>query len=123
MKMRIFSQLEAGIYRIVIHTEDWSQRDIQLMEKYGEPEIDVGGIIDGEHGSGSGDVSSFTLDSKLYGIKTGSPFSADFDSRDYADAGARALLWRDEIQRRITEAVLELREQDDDFTDERVVSV
>jgi hypothetical protein len=120
MKMRIFTQLEDGVYNVIIHTEDWSQRDIQLMEKYGEPEIDVGGSFDGDGSSGS---ATFDLDSKLYGVKTASPFSQGFDARDYEDAGARALVWKTEIQHRITEAVLELREQDDEFTKEEVVSV
>jgi hypothetical protein len=120
MKMRIFTQLEDGVYNVVIHTEDWSQRDIQLMEKYGEPEIDVGGTFDGDGSSGS---ETFELGSKLYGVKTASPFSQGFDSRDYDDAGARALVWETEIRQRITEAVLELRENEDDFTKEEVVTV
>lgn len=123
MKIRTFKNLEDNVYRVSIQTEDWSERDMRLMEKYGEPEIDIGGTFLDENGSGSGDDFTFTLDSKLYGVKTGSPFSYGFDARDYADAETRALLWATTLISRITDAMTTLRANDDGFTGEDVVNI
>lgn len=131
MKIRVFQQLEDDVYRVIVRTEDWSQLDLELMAKFGEPEIDVGGEFDGvdEGSTGSGDPIdllpdvTFTLDSKLYGIKTGTDFVREFDLRDFADAEDRALLWKGVIINRITSAIETLRAQADDFTKEEVTTV
>lgn len=122
MKIREFRVLEDNVYRVSLQTEDWSERDTRLMEKYGEPEIDIGGTFP-DDGSGSGSGVTFTLDSKLYGVKTGSPFTYGFDARDYDDAEARALLWATTIISRITDAMTTLRANDDGFMGEEVVNV
>jgi hypothetical protein len=123
MKIRIFRRLEDDVYRVTLQTEDWSERDIRLMEKYGEPEIDIGGDIYADGGSGSGDTPLFTLDTALYGIKTGSPFTYNFDFRDYADAETRALAWQATMTQRIQTALATLRSNADAFTGEEVVNV
>ena len=71
MKIRTFYKLENDVYKVSINTEDWSERDVQLMEKFGEPEINLGGEF--------GDSPIFELDDNLVRIKSDSPFPVAFD--------------------------------------------
>ena len=52
MKKRVLRDMDNGVYRIILLTEDWSEGDRELMARFGEPEINVGGevnyIIDSE---------------------------------------------------------------------------
>ena len=119
MKIRTFFTLENNVYRAVVHTEDWSQRDVQLMEKHGEPEIDAGG----EFGAYA---EAFTLASDLRRIKSESPFSQGFDARDFAlpaDAEERCTLWADAIRERITAAIAALRQLNDEYGREEVLTL
>ena len=116
MKIRTFNTIEGGVYTVSVNTEDWSEGDKQLMIKYGEPMVDVGGTFSAEY-------LEFTLPSANVRIMTEVPFKQGFDIRDTADAAARALLWRDTIVARISEAVTTLRLDEDTFTDEDVVTV
>ena len=115
MKIRKFSTLSDGVYRVSMYTQDWSQGDLELMDKYGEPEVDQGGTFTGP--------PAFTLASNLVRIKSGSPISQSFDSRDYADADERAVVWKDEVSALIVSAVTTLRANTDDFSEEEVENV
>ena len=118
MKIRTFKKLEDGIYRVSIYTEDWSEGDILLMEKFSEPEIDLGGDF------GDSPVL-FTLDNDLKRVKTDSPFAAAFDARDYTAPVAKAYanLWATTISDRIAAAVATLRASVDGFTTEEVEEI
>ena len=115
MKIRTFYKLDDDRYNVRIITEDWSERDQQLMEKFGEPEINLGGIF--------GDSPIFTLDDNLVRIMSDSPFLESFDFRDYSNAQWRAETWAMEISHRITQTLIFLRAQSDTFTHENVVEV
>lgn len=122
MKIRTFKKLEDDVYRVSIYTEDWSEGDTLLMQKFGESEIDIGG----EFGDGVGSVPpAFTLDSDLKRIKTDSPFAAAFDARDCGptDAKSFANIWAAEIADRISDAVVVLRAAVDGFTAESVEEI
>jgi len=43
MKIRTFYEVINGKYYATLHTEDWSEQDQNLIDKFGEPEINVGG--------------------------------------------------------------------------------
>lgn len=75
MKIRKFYTVDNGVYKAALRTEDWSQADLQLIRKFGEPEIDLGGSFSGS--------PNFSLSSNLAGILTGIPFTQSFDTRDY----------------------------------------
>lgn len=45
MKIRKFFEIEDGVYIAILKTEDWSENDSNLILRFGEPEIDVGGKI------------------------------------------------------------------------------
>ena len=115
MKIRTFKKLDNDVYRVSIYTQDWSEGDKQLMAKYGEPEIDLGGTF--------GDSDTFTLDTNLQRVMSDSPFAAAFDFRDNILAQDHANTWASTMTIRITDAVTALREQDDGFSGETVVGV
>jgi hypothetical protein len=117
MKIRTFKKLEGGVYRVAIYTQDWSELDKQLMAKFDEPEIDLGGTF-----TGAPSVS-YALDSVLMRIMSDDPFTAAFDIDDYADAHDRADVWADTVQTRITSAVTTLRLNADGYTGEEVTEV
>jgi hypothetical protein len=118
MKIRVFSKLQNGIYNVTIATQDWSDGDKQLMLKYAEPTIDLGGEFVSDT-----PYLEFTLSNKLVLVMSESPFTQRFDSRDYADADERATCWKSEIVDRITVAVVEMRELYDTFTREEVTDL
>ena len=102
MKLRKYYILDNDIYTVRMNTEDWSQRDQELMVNFGEPEIDLGG--DFLDLSTSTPTIVFTLPHRLVRIMTDSPFSQGFDERDYPTtptAEERANLWADTISDRV----------------------
>ena len=118
MTTRIFSKLDAGVYRVAIHTEDWSELDRGLMTRYSEPTIDLGGDFVSDDG-----YTEFTLGNRMVRIMTESPFTQGFDSRDSADAETRAEIWKAEVLGRLQDAILMLRASADTFSREEVVTV
>jgi len=115
MKIREFYILDNDIYKISVYTEDWSQRDKQLMGKYGEPEIQVGGKFTGSYG--------FSLPTELLHVMSESPFVQSFDGRDFTHAEEMSNLWADKISERIGVEITTLRANDDDYTREEVINV
>ena len=116
MKIRTFYMLSNDVYRVSIYTEDWSEGDRELMQKYGEPQIDLGGTF-------TGTTPHFTLPSVLKNIMSESPFGHGFDYRDTTDAKNQANAWAAEIANRITDAVDTLRNNTDSYTKEEVIVV
>jgi len=117
MKIRIFYRLENNIYRVSVHTEDWSENDIRLMERFGEPEINIGGEIVYERPEDS--PVSVVLDDCWRRIKS-EPISVSFDSRDTTYAQEFANAWADKIVGDISSAHASLHAHIDDFTREVV---
>lgn len=114
MKLRKYNTLSNDVFTVTLITEDWSQADTELMIKFGEPEIDLGGSFTSP---------TFTLPSNLVKIKSESPFVQAFDYRDSTAAEARANKWAADITTRITSAVATLRGQTDTFTGESVTNI
>ena len=116
MKLRQFTALNNDVFTVTLITEDWSQNDVQLMEKFGEPQIDLGGTFTG--------TPSYTLPTNLKNIMTESPFVQGFDYRDFTTTTqARAALWATTMTTRIQAAVSTLRGNTDTFTGESVTTV
>ena len=109
MKIRIFSNMCNGVYRIVINTEDWSEGDLELMAQYGEPLVNVGGEISGESNAKS---ESRTFGDEYIRILHGFPYARGFDSRDYGTASDAMMignLWKGVVIERLRAAVETLR--------------
>lgn len=131
MKIRVIKKLYDGVFESRIHTEDWSELDRELMVKYGEPEINLGGEIpyvlrnDEQSSDSSSDPGKYIVLDDVYArIMTESPFVRKFDSRDFDggvdEAMAAAAAWAFEIEARILEKVRLLREKDTFFTTEEI---
>lgn len=115
MKIRSFYTLNNDIYKVSLTTEDWSQGDIQLMTKFGEPEIDLGGTFNMS--------PSYTLPESLARVMSDSPFVQSFDHRDDEDAETRAAFWGATLVVRIEAAVTALRDLSDTYTHEEITNV
>lgn len=110
MKKRVFLNMDDGVFRITIHTEDWSEGDRELMAQYGEPEVNVGGevtyLIDGE-------TKTKVFGDEFVRVMHAFPYSRGFDSRDYSsvqEAVALGKAWNDMVLERIDDSVRALRE-------------
>ncbi len=114
MKLTKISSVVDSVFTVALVTADWSEADKQLMQRFGEPIINVGGAFSG----GTSPTVEFTLPDSSRRIMTESPFTARFDSRDDAAAETMATIWRDEVRDRIVDAVTTLRAAEDTFTGE-----
>lgn len=137
MKIRIFKRIVDGVFDVRIQTEDWSQHDIDLMVKYGEPEVNLGGRLEympdeasmasASSASSSGSPEEpvvVDLDDCYVRVMTESPFTYKFDSRDYGgidNAKALASLWAAQVEDRIVEKVRGLREKDSFIATEEIM--
>jgi len=123
MKIRIIKKLVGSVFDVRVYTEDWSENDRELMIKYGEPEINIGGVIVYTK-EGSPDAVTVEFDSAYERIMTESPFTRKFDARDYNDsideAKAVAVAWANHIESIIIASVRDLREKDTFFTTEEI---
>lgn len=109
MKKRVLRDMDNGVYRIILINEDWSEGDRDLMARFGEPEINVGGevsyIIDGE-------TKTRTLGDEYVRLLRGFPYQRGFDARDYAsveEAVALGVAWKEMVLSRIDAAIMALR--------------
>ena len=131
MKLRIFMGMEDSVYRIVIDAEDWSQGDIELMERFGEPDVDVGGTITYSDVSSSGSESSEDVKTKDFGneyvrVLHGFPYARGFDSRDYGSvdsAVSAGTAWKDLVVSRFRNVIAALRANVDPISTEEVVNL
>jgi hypothetical protein len=118
MQLRIFRKVEDRRYRVSIATEDWSQDQLRLVAKFGDPEVDLGGEFAGP--------PELEFDSSYRRIYADGPLVRVFDARDYDDddaAAEAAVVWQDAMVVRISDAYEALLEQADPFTGETVVPV
>lgn len=109
MKKRVFRDMDNAVYRIIINTEDWSQGDLELMARFGEPEVDVGGEIRYLYND---EQKTKTLGSQLVRVLHGFPFTMGFDSRDYEsteEAVAVGVAWKEKVLERIDSVIVNLR--------------
>ena len=116
MNIRTFYTIAGDVFTVTINTEQWSEGDMELMAKFGEPEIDLGGDF-GTY------PPTFTLPNLLKRIRSESPFSQSFDKQDDSSAEAWAKIWGSEMATRISAAIATLRDNVDDYSKEEVVNV
>lgn len=115
--IRVFQAIDNDVWKVTFHNDptELSEDDKKRMRKFGEPEIDLGGVfLDGEE-------DEFTLPSKKAKIRSDFPYTAEFDSRDSPfdeNTSTKVVAYRTEIINRITSALEDLRDQADTFTGE-----
>lgn len=131
MKIRVYRSVKNGVLSVRVQTEDWGQSDVDKMRAFGEPEIDVGGLVScrsdmvssGGREAGSNDLVEYDFPSEFRKVMSGSPFVRRFDSRVYPDPESPAMLWKREMINRIITAVSWLRDADLSFVGEEVYNV
>ena len=134
MKLRVFQRLIDNRFEVRVETEDWSAGDVELMGKFGEPEIDVGGTVtylysgssSSSGSSGSGSSRQKTFDTQYVRIMTRFPYVRTFDGRDYdslEEAKIVGVAWKELAANRIEAAVKTLRSQDLAFQTEEVTEL
>lgn len=123
MKIRVFRDMFNSVYRIVVYTDDWSEGDIDLMERYGEPEVNAGGTFHYSHG---GSQKSVALGDAFVRVMGGFPYSRGFDSRDYGsceEAVAAGVAWKESLISSIQSAVSGLRSKSATLPTEEITEV
>ena len=96
------------------------ESDKELMRKFGEPEINVGGTFI------VAEVGDFTLPDKYIKVKSGLPFLQEFDSKSpdfLTGVKEKALAFEEEFIVRYTQAFTDLRSSEDTFTGERIENI
>lgn len=109
MKKRIFSGMDDAVFRVTIETEDWSEGDLELINQFGEPEVNVGGEVQYLF---EDEQKVKTFGEEYVRILDGFPYSRGFDSRDYESTGeavAVGCAWKELVLGRIDAAVRALR--------------
>jgi hypothetical protein len=123
--LRIKRSIENDIWKITFSLDlaALPESDKELMRKFGEPTINVGGTFD--------DTSypvtfTYTLPDKFILIRTDMPYTQSFDSKspDFSTATqAKALLYEQTFVTRYQAAFVALRTLTDTFSGERVVTL
>ena len=76
-KLRIFSYLQNDVYTLRFENDATaiSEEDKQLMNDFGEPEINIGGVfLDGT-------ANEYTLPDAYLKVRSGFPFIQEFDAK------------------------------------------
>lgn len=126
MKTRTLKYISDQKYFIEIRNEDFSEEDNKLIQKFGEPEINVGGLYGEETvpGEAPSPTADWTLPNKFIKVKRGfQPFVCFFDKRSFTDAQTRANYLAETIVTRIQSAMSVLRSQQDSYTSESITNI
>lgn len=117
MKARVFKSIENDVYQVLIQTEEFTEKEQQLMQEFGEPEINIGGtFLDAT-------ANEFTLPDSYVKIRSDFPYTQKFDSRDAAfstNTSVKANAWKDAILDSINDSVTTLLATNDGFTGEEI---
>jgi hypothetical protein len=124
-KLRVFSYLKNEVYTLRFENDAaaLSEDDKQLMRDFGEPEINVGGVIL------SGDEAEYTLPNAYLKVRSGFPYVREFDAKSGEFSTATVVKvegYRDAIVSRFTAAFEALRDRLPDsqsYTGEHVYNV
>lgn len=116
VQVKVEKELTSGVYTTKFSIQDVSGSDTELIEAFGEPQIQVGGTI-----TGPSDVK--TLPAAFRGLPSGFPVMESFDEDDFVDAEGLANAYVTEILTRITTELGILRAKSDSFTGETVTTI
>jgi len=121
-KLRVFQSIEDNNYVFLFTADqtDISSGDQQLIEKFGEPDINFGGTF--TNGSGL----TYTLPDERVKIVSGLPYKkvVDITTAPWSTSTSTSLaLYRTTIQASWIAAITALRNLSDGFTNEYVSSI
>jgi hypothetical protein len=116
IQVKVEKDLALNDYQVKFSIQDVSGSDQELIDAFGEPQVQIGGTI-----TGPSDVT--TLPAAERGIPSGFPVLQTFDGDDFVDAEGLANAYITEILLRITTAMVDLRTGSDTFTGESVTTI
>lgn len=121
-KLRVFQNIEDNNYvmQFINEAADISASDKQLIEQFGEPEVDFGGTFD------DGNGTAFVLPDLYIKVISGLPYKlvADPSALPWSANTLTALaLYRTTMQTRFATAFSTLRNNADNYTNEYVTPV
>ena len=121
-KLRIFQSIDKNDYNILFTNDTWdiSTSDKDLIEKFGEPEVNFGGDFD--NGAGI----TFTIPDEFVKVVSGLPYKRIVDITIApwdTDTAAKLELYRTTMTTRVTSAFTTLRSKADTFTNEYVTTI
>lgn len=119
--LRVFQSIENDLWQLTFVNDpnELSDTDKRLMQKFGEPEIQMGGSF-----LSGGDA--FTMPMKTARIRTDFPISITFDATAApfnTDTQTKVIGYRDAIVTEFTTALTTLRTIPDTFTGEQTYNV
>lgn len=118
-KFRTYRTIENDVWKVTFINDSMSEADRDLMEKFGEPEINLGGT----YGSSP---NQFTLPDKYAKIRSDFPYTAEFDANDTpfdTNTGTKVSSYETGVITKITDALTTLRTNSDSFTGEQVYNL
>lgn len=114
MKITTTKELVDNKYSAEFKTE-FPEQENDLIEKFGDPEINFGGSFTGP--------PVFDLADHYRKMKSGLPYTYQIDANGDVDAKDKMLVWITEIRARLVSEINTLRSQTDDFTGEIIETV
>lgn len=120
--LKIKRVIENDIFKITfsLDNEKLPESDKELLRKFGEPSIDIGGTYTPSVGT------SFTLPAKFIKVKSDLPHTQEFDSKsaDYStNTKEKALKFQETFITKYNAAFAALRAKADTFTGEQVENI
>jgi hypothetical protein len=120
--LKVTRDIENEVWKLTFSIDPLklSESDKDLMAKFGEPSINVGGVFlsDGN--------DAFTLPDKYVRVRTDLPFTQAFDSTTVpfnTNTLVKAQAFQDTFVDRYTSAFVELRAKADTFTGEYLFNI
>ena len=120
--LRVFKSIDNDVWKatFVNDPDKLSDTDKQLMKKFGEPEIQVGGDYAWTDGQ------TFTIPTKTVRIRTDFPFTQEFDATSTefsSDTESKVTFYINTIVTRFTTALTDRRDTADTYTGEEVHNI
>jgi len=120
LKIKRFIDNDVFKITFALDNEKLPESDKELLRKFGEPSIDLGG----NYTPSAGDP--YTLPTKYIRVKSDLPYTQEFDSKspEYADdTQEKALAFQEEFIDKYNNAFTDLRAKADTFTGEQIENV
>lgn len=122
MQFKVIQAISNNVWSLLFINilEELSENDRQLMLKFGEPLINVGGVF-------LSDTSDqFSFPNEYIKLRKDFPYKRNFDSRDApfdTNLLTKVEAYREAILARVVTGIAQLRLNNDTFTGERVISI
>lgn len=121
--LKIKRTLENDVFKInfALDISSLPESDKELIKKFGEPQIDIGGVYLEDTDN------EFTLPSKFIRVRSDLPFVQEFDAKSnllgFASSQAQAIAFQTEFVTRYQEAFTVLRSNPDTFSGEFIQNI